>query len=578
MTLVLTTPFGQPGQVVELLTSTQTPLRAMPVETDLNSCTAVAGFTTAAMLAAIATGAAEVCFPPGVYDLTSAVTSQTGQVLNFQPGAVLRFSASGAGQLILGDASQIIGKPVGRFDATSAVAYVAVDLRGVACSCAEWLWQVNADVGNCKLMRLSGDYSQAGKITYTGVGSFLIGTEYAHPDDSLVLWARSGPHYWQMTDDGVTTRNYSSLVRMRSTRSGLDSLYIAHGGRQLINAIVDVAGTHNWSENIQISSGAGANFGVLQRDDAEFFTINGGEIVGNYLANSVGISSGDGSKVVGTPAVGQLKCINVKVLNWDIGWLVTGSADTPGFTQCTIANNKTAQCRVDSQRGASVWPVSAPAFYNCYSEEQAFHGVPFLNLKSGQVLGGVVSCCEIGLTGTAVAVDAGMSTNIIDFDGGRYTASGPTDAITTPNAQSQFYFNRVATSGSNLLGKGAFAANAMSAFDPTLVGLVIGTLGAGTANNHITKVLTDLYTVGFGVVPANGFNTVDLGFSGLPTVTTAVLIPTMDHAGLVFAQQGIVFSWGIDAAGHIGGVAWNLTGAPITVAGIGMRFLIIGTG
>src|SRR5690348_8893967 len=59
-------------------------------------CTAVAGFTSADISAALASGADEVCFPPGDYAITETITQSTDdQVLNFQPGAALVFAASG---------------------------------------------------------------------------------------------------------------------------------------------------------------------------------------------------------------------------------------------------------------------------------------------------------------------------------------------------------------------------------------------------------------------------------------------------------------------------------------------------
>ena len=356
MALVVTAPGGPLGGILDLISENRTPLRVTLVESDLSTCTAVAGFTTAAIIAALATGAAEVCFPSGVYEVTGTITqSQTGQVLNFAPGAVLRFAASGLGLILINGARcSIIGKPTGRFDATSAVAYAAVTLNGVGASCAEWLWEVNANVANCVLMRLAGDYSRVGAVTYTGVASFKIGTEHGLADNSKAEFTESGPHFWQMTDDGVTTRNYSSLCRLRATKSGCDGLYIEHGGRQLINAIIDDDGQANWIRNPQIVSAAGANFGILQRDDAEFLLVYGGQITGNYLAGSVGIACGDGSKVVGAPAVGHLKLFDTKILNWDFGVRITGTCDTPEFFGATIANCKTAQIQIDSKRGADV--------------------------------------------------------------------------------------------------------------------------------------------------------------------------------------------------------------------------------
>lgn len=576
MTLVLTLPQGQPDQVYEIATTNQGSIRAQGVSTDLNSCSAVGGFTTADIIAALASGAAEVCFPPGDYAVTALISqTQSNQVLTFQSGAELVFAASATARLVInGDGASIQGDPVGRFDVTNAGSYSALELHGIGSWCSRWRWVVNADVANCRLMQLSGQSSSVGTVVLGGVGAFLVGVEFAKQDDSQVSFVEAGPLLWQMEDDGVTTRNYDSLIRMRATRSGCLGLSITSGGRQVFaNAIVDDDGTHNWIRNPQIESSA-SPAGILMRDDAEFLEVFGGEIVGNYLAGSVGIQCGDGSKLVGTPAVGQLKCYGTKVRNWEKGVLITGSADSPSFFGATIANNELAQVEIDSERVPDVWPVSGLSFYGCYSEEAAFPGAPFLHLVSGELDGGSINGGEFGYTGTAIMVEPTMGANVLQVDGGRWPAAAPTDAITTPNTLSLFYFTRRSQDGSNLIGKGAFAANAMSAFDPTLEGLVIGASNPGSITNRVISSFTDIYTANFGNLLAGAFQTLDFSFPGVPTVTTSQLLVTMSEALGTKISLGIVFNWWVDASGHIGGMAYNPTAGTINGISGGVRFSV----
>ncbi len=566
MTLVLTVPNGTPNALALLQQDgdSNTALTALVLETGpLPSCTGVAAFTTAAINAALATGAAEVCFPPGVYEVTGAITqSSSGQVLNFYPGAVLRFAASGAGKLIInGIGARIAGSPVGRFDAASAVAYVAVDLHGERSECDGWRWEVNANVSNCNLMRLSGRFSRAGEITYTGVGSFKNGCEHSNQDGSRVEFTRSGPHQWAMTDDGVTTRNYDALVRLRSIRSVVDGLTIEHGGRQLFGvAVIDHAGSHNTVNDAQINSFASGN-AILSRDDCEGLVLNDCFLQGNFFASQTALLMGDGSKTVGVPAVGLLKCNDCRIVNWDLGVRITGSCDAPEFNGCTIANNKTAQVQLDSQRASGAWPTSALSFYGCYSEERSFPGAPFLHLKSGTLDGGVVSGCEIGYTGTAIVADLAFGGNVLELLGCRFPASSPTDAVTTPNTSSLFYFGRNVLNGSNLIGTGAFASKAMSAFDPQLVGLTVGTVGTGTALNRISEISTDTYTLNFGNIAAGATVALTFFYPGLPTGAQLNVTFGTGYAAAIAA--GVQMTPYINAPNSFGVAATNTSGAPI---------------
>ena len=573
MTLVLTVPGGVPTQLVSWLDESKTPLRGQVLEFDLPSCVAVAGFTTSDIIAALAAGTSEVCFPPGVYDVTSPINQTLdNQVLNFQPGAVLRFAASGLGTLTLGGVgAQMIGDPVARWDAASSATYVAITLQGAASMCDQIRYELNADTPNMTPMRLAGDWSQVGEQHFAGTdGSFKYGLELSDSDGTAVRTAKGGRMVWLMQSSGVL-RNFQALLRYHSTLSQCGPIAMVHGNKQFFQSIVEVDGQHNSLLDPQIKSSQGSSVGILLKDDAEFFNIYDGEISGNFLASSVGIRCGDGSKVVGAPATGQLKCYGTRITNWDLGVLITGSSDAILFDGCAIANNGTAHVRIDSQRGADVWPVSGLAFVGCYSEEAAVPGVPFLHLKSGSLNGGIISGGEIGYTGTAITVDAGMSTNQMEFYGTRYPGAGVSPAVVTPNANSAFYFGPNSLDGGTY-SKGASADKAIVALNPVLQGLVVGTKGTGSANNRRVQMLTDIYTANFGNLAAGAILTLDFGYPTCPTITTGALRVTMSAGLGQKSSSGVVFTWWIDASGHIGGTAWNSSGSTVNGVSGGVRF------
>lgn len=557
MTLVLTVPNGTPNALafLEQDGDSNTALKALVTEVGpLPSCTGVAAFTTAAINAALATGADEVCFPPGVYEVTGLISqTRAGQVLNFYAGAVLRFAASGAGQLrIAGAAAQITGFPVARWDAASAVDYIAIMLSGAASQCCDIRMEVNANVANCTLLRL-GDLAMVGAVTFAGTGgSFKYGTDLCRQDGTAALYARAGLQLWQMTDDGVTTRNFTALLRYRSTRSQAGPISISNGGRHFFNSIVEVDGQHNSLMDPQINSSAGSNFGILGKDDAEFFEIWGGEIVGNYRASSVGVAMGDGSKLVGTPAVGQWKLYGTKIRNWALGWRITGSADAPLFDGCFIGNNSVAEGMIESQRGADIWPVSALSFKGCYRESAAFPGagVPFLLLRTGSLRGGLMAGCETGAdNGVSVLAEATFSTNNMQFEGCRFAAALPTDAVTEPNTSSEFYFGINDFQGSNLISRGAFADRATSFKDAVMTTLRTASLKVGAAANPaMTQRLASFATANFAAgIPANDQVSLVLPFAGC--VTTDYLNWCL--TGTLPTDTGLDFFAFISSAGNV---------------------------
>lgn len=542
MTLVLTCPNGQPRQIVDLCTlNNNQPVRAQLIETDLNSCTAVDGFTVAAMNAALATGAAEVCFPPGIYDVNGLVSSNTSnQVLTFQSGAVLLMSANGLGQLAInGDDSAIQGDPLVRFDASSAVAYVAVDLHGQGTSCGAIRFETNANISNATLLRVSGDSATVGEVTIEGVGSFAKGLELARQDGTAVLWVETGRVRCFLIDDGVTTRTYSSMIRLRCAQSRCGGIAINSGGRALISAVIDVDGTHNELVNPQILC-SGADFGIRMNDNSEFLDVFGGEVKGGYKAGSQGVLCG----LFG----GQLKAFGLKITNWDIGVRFTGSCDAPSFFGCTIANNKVFQVEIDAQRGAAVWPISGLGFYGCYSEDVAFNGASFLHLKTGSLEGMTLSSCQIGYHTTAVLVEATFAANSGNFLGCRFAAAVGTDAVTTPNTFSSFWFATNAFFASNLISTGAFAARAEDIDNPVLVSLqtTTGTVRIGTAGDTYKRENFTFFTANFGAGIGAGA-AVELDFAWAAANTNFIL--TFGVNGTLAANTSLTFDCFVRANG-----------------------------
>lgn len=541
----------------------------------LDQCVAVQGFTSSDIAQALESDVDTVCFPPGQYQVDAPLTqTRAGQVLSFENGAVLVFSKNGLGQLLLtGAAAQIVGFPTARWEEASSAAYVAIDLQATSSACERMTFELNADVPNCTLLRLSGDNSRLGETLFSGTGgSFRYGVDLQRVNGTSVSGATSGRMTWLMADDGIHTRTFSALLRINATRSQCGPLRVIPSGRHRFNnAIVEVLGQHNSLLDPQIFSGNTAA-GVWMRDDAEFFAIYDGEITGNYLAGSVGILCGDGTDEV-NPATGQLKCYDTKILNWDIGVKFTGSSDTPEFFGATIANNKTAQVQIDSHRTVGDWPVSGLSFFGVYSECVAF-ACPFLHLKSGALAAGIATGCYWGIVDTAIVVDAGMGANTWELSGNRFAMSSPTDAVVTPNANSNYYFGQNGFTGSNLISKGANATKAMSCFDPVLTGLVIGTRGTLTANNHFTSIITDIYTGNFGNVSAGATVALAFSYPGVPTITTASLDWSIDTVLGAKAQAGIIFQFYINAAGQIVGTATNITGSTINAVNGGIRFVV----
>lgn len=517
---------------------------------------------TAAINNALASGAPQVFFPSGTYKIDGYVVSNiTEQVLVFDVGAILSINTTTFGSLTLnGDRSRITGDLVIQINSTSSNIYTIIDLHGNTCSCDRIKFNINNDNINITLMKLSGNFSQVGPQIYSGTGgSFKYGLELARQDGYSVSFPRSGLMVWQMGDDGITTRNFSALLRMQCNSGQCGPISLDASGRHhFINGIVEVVGQHNSLLDPQIRTSNSTN-GILLRDDAEFLNIYDGELVGNYLSGSVGILCGDNTDEV-NPATGQLKCYGTKIRNWEIGVRITGSSDTPQFHGGAIANNKLAQVQIDSHRTAGDWPVSGLGFFGVYSECVAF-ACPFLHLKSGVLAAGVISSCYFGIVDTAILVEAGMGSNGMELLGNRFAASGPTDAVTTPNALSQFFFGFNGFNGTNLISKGANASKATSINDQVSNTLKTNTsLTIGSTGTAITLRAATFFTANFSSgIAAN--DQVELTFSFSAAGTNDYLSWSIN--GPLAANTSLLFFAYISSAGNVTLRARNLTGTPV---------------
>jgi hypothetical protein len=567
MTLILSNPNGQPNQVYRVLTENQTPLEVQAVETDLNSCSAVQGTTTADILAALATGAAEICFPPAVYDVTALVAqSQANQVLNFQAGAVLRFAASGAGRLQLnGDGAAIIGRPVARWDAASAVAYTAIDVHGIGSSSVGWRFEVNANLSNAstRLMLISGDHAEVGNCVATGVGAVAgIMIDQAHRDDTEVEFPVLGRMKWLPVDDGVTTRTFGTIVRYKGRYGEFGGLECNTGGRSVVGQVLDMVG-HLWQiQNPQVFC-TQADWGLRIRDGAEFLEIFGGE----FHQSSDGVSARAGSQGIEF-GEGSVKLYGTKFIGWDFNARFTGSCDTCGFYGSVFANGKTANLEVDS--GAN--PISGLGLFSCYFECEAVPTCINIHLKTGSVLGMSIEGGQQAWGGinpgdedTSIVCEAGFGGGDVQLGGTRFQASNVTDAVTEPNATTRFLFGYHSFFGSNNISKGANAAKATSIDALANTSLATKSLTISTLTAPGDAILgqwVDFFTANFGAgIGANTFVELDFPFAEVTAINKFVVAWTL--VGTLAANGSLLFTCYIHDPGFIRLRATNVTGVGV---------------
>jgi hypothetical protein len=245
-----------------------------------------------------------------------------------------------------------------------------------------------------------------------------------------------------------------------------------------------------------------------------------------------------------------------------------GGADTPSFYGTTIANNEGYAVVIDTAAAGGLF-VSAMTFDGCYlGDVTQLHAVHFKNCQIG-----------IGEAQTGFIVDpAFASLTGVVFTAGRILGSsgGSSEYVFEPSANTgAVLFQNVALHSIAALGAGTYASKCQEALDPTLTGLVLGTKdAAGTSNNRMTRLLTDIYTANFGTVNAGATTTLTFAYSGIPSINTCTLCATMSTALGAKAGAGILFQWWLNGLNEIAGSATNITGSPITLVTGGVRFAV----
>jgi hypothetical protein len=530
-------------------------------------CTQVTGFTSADIAAALASGAYEVCFPAGEYAITTAITqTDDGQVLNFQPGAVLVFAASGLGSFTLaGDDAQITGDLTARFDAASTATYIAIDIAGQGCNVESFRAEVNANVTNATLLRVSGDLCTLGDSTLTGVGEFGKGIELVDAAGGVVEWLQVGRISWQPVDDSITTRNYGTILRMRCSDSKSNGVVCNTGGRTFVSMVIDHDGGKNQIVNPQVNA-LKASWGLRIRDSAEFLEVFGGI----FHQSSDGVNALAGSQGIEL-AEGSTKLYGTKFIGWDIGCRFSGSCDSCGFFGAVFANNKTANLQIDS----GAFPVSALGLHGGYMESEAVTTCIPIHCKTGEALGMQIAGFQLSSSDASIAAiecDVGFGGGNFNLDGCRFPQVALA-SVCRPNTNTRFLFGMNAFSGSNSISTGAFANNACQILDPILNGLVIGTKDSGvTSNNHMLRYFTDIYTANFGNINAGATIQLDFNFPGVPAVAFAELVASMGSQLMAKASAGIIFQWFLNTTGFVAGTATNITGSTINSVAGGVRF------
>jgi hypothetical protein len=376
-------------------------------------------------------------------------------------------------------------------------------------------------------------------------------------------------------DDGVNA-SYGALVYLRTTRSEIADLAFDGGGRSLFpDGVVIIDGGKNTLRRPKIFASA-AQYGLSLKAGSEFLEIYGGHVQGRnngtYTANSYAI------RCEGNFAGGHLKTFQTSLTGFSHGILMLGGADTPSFYGTTIANNEGYAVVIDTAAAGGLF-VSAMTFDGCYlGDVTQLHAVHF---KSGAAAGVHFKNCQIGIGGaqTGFIVDpAFASLTGVVFTAGRIlgASGGSSEYVFEPSANTgAVLFQNVALHSIAALGTGTYASKCQEALDPTLTGLVLGAKdAAGTSNNRMTRLLTDIYTANFGTVNAGATTALTFAYSGIPSINTCTLETTMSAALGAKAGAGIVFQWWLNGLNEIAGSATNITGSPITLVTGGVRFAV----
>jgi hypothetical protein len=487
---------------------------------------------------------------------------------------VLKLTASSA-VVFSGARQKIIGLTY-TVDTASETAATLVTVSGAGAVVEGFQVSVNADVPNATLLKVQGDRVKVRGYKLVGVGkTFKYAAHLIASGGGTVDSVKMSGLDIDVGDDGATA-SFGALVYMRAVRSEIADLEFDGGGRATFpDGVLIVEGGKNTLRRPKIFAQA-ATYGVHLKAGSEFFEIYGGHIQGRnnstYQANSCAIYC------AGNFAGGHLKTFQTSLTGFTDGIVMLGGADTPMFVGTTIANNQNYAVVIDTAAAGGLF-VSAMSFDTCYlGDVTQLRAVHF---KSGNAAGVHFKNCQIGIAdgqiGCFVETAFASLTGVV-FTGGRIlgASGGSSEYVFEPSANTgAILFQNVALHSIAVLGTGTYASKCQEALDPTLTGLVLGTKdAAGTSNNRMTRVYTDVYTANFGTVNAGATVALTFAFSGIPSINTCTLEATMSAALGAKASAGIIFQWWLNGLDEIAGSATNITGSPIVTVTGGVRFCV----
>jgi hypothetical protein len=529
---------------------------------------------TAALQAAFSAGRDHVLVPAGTYLITSLTASRATQRITFAPGATLKLGATG-GVTFSGVDQRIEGLACLLATASEATRD-AVTVSGAGTRVFDPSFRVTADVPNTTLLKVQGARCRVRDFKLVGDGkAFKYAVHPVAAGGGTVDSVKVSGLNIDVGDDGVAC-TYGALVYLRGLRCEVADLEFDGGGRSLFpDGVVIIDGGKNTLRRPKVFASA-ATYGLHLKAGSEYLEIYGGHIQGRnnstYQADSFGLYC------AGNFAGGHLKMVQTSITGWNNGWILKGGADTPSCYGVTIANNNEYGIVIDTADTGGLF-VSAMTFSGCYIGDVT--QLRCMHFKSGNAAGVKFDNCQLGISDgeTGFVVDpAFASLTGVVFDGGRIlgASGGSSEYVFAPSANTgAILFNNPALHSIAGYGTGDYASKCVDILNPTLAGLVLGTKdAAGTSNNRMTRLFTDIYTANFGTVNAGATTTLTFAYSGVPSINTCTLDASFSSTLGAKASAGIVFQWWLNGVNEIAGSATNVTGSPIASVTGGVRFVV----
>jgi hypothetical protein len=522
---------------------------------------------TAAVQAAFDSGKGSVYFPAGVYNVGALTASAAGLCVDFSGGASLLCN-SATSVLFSGVRQRIQGLTV-TISAASEASFNAVEVRGASSRLTGALFNVNADIPNASLLKLTGARSTARNVFLVGQGkSFKYGAHIATVADGQLDSVRIEGFDVDVGDDGEAC-TYGALVYLKGLRCQINDIAFDGGLNAFFpDGLVIIDGVKNAMNTPKLFAW-NATYGVNRLLNSEFFRIIGGHIQGRnngtYVAGSIGVRCAGG---VG--ASGHLKMVDVNVTGWENGVSIQGSHDTPTFVGCALVNNQKYALVIDGGQARGLTLIG------CYLAD--VYGEGCIWFKDGLVEGCSISGCEIGYQEIGFYVEDAFGTLEGMVVQGCYINGGLEGATAVATmrpglASSNTLFSnnkRPATAGA--LGTGPYATKAIDLLvNPTFTGATIGATGLkiGTDGNAITKHVSQTNTANYASVLTAGAH-YDLTFTLTGALTSDTVHATVAHA--LASRAGIMFNAWVSAPDEVTLRAYNSSGSTLTSASGSVRF------